>query len=122
MIKQIHHVGFAVADLEKSIKFYDSLGFKLEKQFTINSEGAKAAFLKLNDVSLEIWELKDDNTEFANIVKKHTALESDNAEEDLKTFLANGFTIAKPLAKGVTVKKYVYLKDSLGNSIEILEK
>lgn len=121
MLKRIHHNGFIVENLEESIKKFSLLGFDVEKRFENQKEKAKASFLKLDNTSIEIWEFEDENTEFAKIIKNHTAFESNDVESDLQIFLNNGYSIAIPLTEGITVKKYAYLKDSKENYIEILE-
>ncbi len=55
MLKSIHHVGIAVADLEASIRLYrEVFGAKLVHRATNEEEGLSAAFLKVGDSELEL--------------------------------------------------------------------
>jgi catechol 2,3-dioxygenase-like lactoylglutathione lyase family enzyme len=121
MIKKIAHVGITVEDLEKGIEFYKSLGFSEVKRFEESDPQLKAAFLDKEGMGLEVFEFADREDFKAKIIQNHTGLISDNLESDLKIFEQNGFAIAIPIRNGVTVKRYVFLKDTIGNVFELIE-
>jgi methylmalonyl-CoA/ethylmalonyl-CoA epimerase len=55
MPSRIHHVGVAVADLDESIRVYQSaLGAELVHRATNEKEGLEAAFLKVGDGEVEL--------------------------------------------------------------------
>jgi methylmalonyl-CoA epimerase len=55
MPSRIHHVGVAVADLDESIRIYQSaLGAELVHRATNEKEGLEAAFLKVGDGEVEL--------------------------------------------------------------------
>jgi methylmalonyl-CoA epimerase len=55
MPSRIHHVGVAVADLDESIRIYQSaLGAELIHRATNEREGLEAAFLKVGDGEVEL--------------------------------------------------------------------
>jgi methylmalonyl-CoA epimerase len=55
MPTRIHHVGVAVADLDESIRIYQSaLGAELVHRATNEKEGLEAAFLKVGDGEVEL--------------------------------------------------------------------
>jgi methylmalonyl-CoA epimerase len=55
MPSRIHHVGVAVADLDESIRIYQSaLGAELVHRATNQKEGLEAAFLKVGDGEVEL--------------------------------------------------------------------
>jgi methylmalonyl-CoA epimerase len=55
MPSRIHHVGVAVADLDESIRIYQSaLGAELVHRATNDKEGLEAAFLKVGDGEVEL--------------------------------------------------------------------
>ena len=55
MPSRIHHVGVAVADLDESIRIYQSaLGAELVHRATNEREGLEAAFLKVGDGEVEL--------------------------------------------------------------------
>lgn len=51
----LEHVGVPTADIEKTIAFYESLGFETALR-TATPDGAKVAFLKLGNVMVETYE------------------------------------------------------------------
>lgn len=54
----IQHVGIPTNDIEKTIHFYETLGFEIAFQ-TVNDEAdEKVAFLKLNTLVIETYENK----------------------------------------------------------------
>ena len=54
----IQHVGIPTNDIEKTIHFYETLGFEIAFQ-TVNEEAdEKVAFLKLNTLVIETYENK----------------------------------------------------------------
>ena len=63
MPTRIHHVGVAVADLEESIRVYQSaLGAQLIHRATNEKEGLEAAFLRVGDGEIELMAaLRDDS-------------------------------------------------------------
>ena len=60
---RIHHVGVAVADLDESIRVYQSaLGALLVHRATNEKEGLEAAFLRIGDGEVELMAaLRDDS-------------------------------------------------------------
>jgi len=63
MPNRIHHVGVAVADLDESIRIYESaLGAQLVHRATNEKEGLEAAFLRVGDGEVELMAaLRDDS-------------------------------------------------------------
>jgi methylmalonyl-CoA epimerase len=63
MPTRIHHVGVAVADLDESIRTYQSaLGAELVHRATNDREGLEAAFLRVGDGEVELMAaLRDDS-------------------------------------------------------------
>jgi len=55
MPSRIHHIGVAVADLDESIRMYQSgLGAMLVHRATNETEGLEAAFLRVGDGEIEL--------------------------------------------------------------------
>ena len=50
----LQHVGIPTKDIEGSIRFYAGLGF--EEIYQTQNAASRVAFLKLNDLVVEIWE------------------------------------------------------------------
>ena len=121
MITRLHHSGFTVNELKESLTLFTDLGFEIEKEFEIPAEKAKAAFLKIGDNGVELWELEDRGTPFAKMVEKHTGFECDSIEIDCQKLIDSGFVLVSPIRPGATVKQYCYLKDRNDNYFELLE-
>lgn len=54
----LEHVGVPTADIEKTIAFYESLGFTVALRTAI-PDGSKVAFLQLGNVMIETYESAD---------------------------------------------------------------
>ncbi len=50
----VQHVGIPANNLDETIKFYKSLGFKEAGLF--NNQGNRCAFMKYNNLMIETWE------------------------------------------------------------------
>jgi methylmalonyl-CoA/ethylmalonyl-CoA epimerase len=63
VIRRIHHVGVAVANLEESVALYrTALGAELVHRASNEKEGLEAAFLRVGDGELELMApLRDDS-------------------------------------------------------------
>jgi len=125
-IKGIHHIAISVENLEQSVKFYmDLLGFIEIRRFERNDLNGKAAFLKLGDVQLEIWEFKDNiesKDDLSNLKIKglrHIALSVDNFDK-ICTILKSKTGASEPRF-GASGKRYCFIKDPNGIPIELYE-
>ncbi|HET9410832.1 MAG TPA: methylmalonyl-CoA epimerase [Candidatus Dormibacteraeota bacterium] len=63
MLSRIHHVGVAVADLDESIRLYESaFGAELVHRATNEKEGLEAAFIRTGSGEVELMSaLRDDS-------------------------------------------------------------
>ncbi len=119
MITRMHHFGMMVGNLEKAIKDYESLGFTVFEHFT--KPGTKAVLMFKGDAGVEFFEFENPEGELEAKIKKHFAFVSDDLEADIQKYLDMGYELAIPLDEGTVVKRFAYLKDSVGNYIELLE-
>jgi methylmalonyl-CoA/ethylmalonyl-CoA epimerase len=76
MPTRIHHVGVAVADLDESIRMYQSaLGAQLVHRATNEKEGLEAAFLRVGDGEVELMAaLREDSPVGKFIAKRGPGL------------------------------------------------
>ena len=75
----IQHIGIPTNDIEATIDFYETLGFKIAFH-TVNEEaGEKVAFLKLNTLVVETYENKAAKMESGAI--DHMAIDVKNIEK-----------------------------------------
>ncbi len=121
MITGLHHVGMAVDDLDATISFYETIGFRVLDKSEYPSINATRAMIQKDGARLELFQFADLQTEAAQKIKKHTAFSSDDLENDLQKFLDEGYELAIPIDKGSVVKRYAYVKDIAGNFIELCE-
>jgi len=50
----LQHIGMPTNDIEKTIRFYEALGF--EVAFRTNNKGEEVAFLRLGDLTVETYQ------------------------------------------------------------------
>jgi methylmalonyl-CoA epimerase len=91
MIRDVHHVGIAVRDMEAAYAFYrDALGLPLVKEGDVPARGVKAAMLAAGRSYLELVQPTDDGSPFAKHIEErgeglhHLALHSDGVEAQVE--------------------------------------
>lgn len=91
MIRDVHHVGIAVRDLEAAYAFYrDGLGLPLVKEGEAPARGAKAAMLAAGRSYLELIQPTIDSSPFAKHIEErgeglhHLALLSDGVDAQVE--------------------------------------
>lgn len=119
MIIRMHHFGMATDDLEQSVRSYEAHGFKVYKRFT--KPGMKAAMLFKDGAGIEFFKFDNPDGKLERMIGRHSAFESDDLEDDVRKYLEHGHELAIPIEKGTIVKRYAYVKDPVGNYIELLE-
>ena len=83
----LEHVGVPTADIEKTIAFYESLGFTVALRTSIPG-GGKVAFLQLGNVMIETYESDDVSGKPGAI--DHLALKARDIEAAFKAVKALG--------------------------------
>ena len=91
MIRDVHHVGIAVRDMEEAYAFYrDALGLPLVKEGDIPSRGVKAAILAAGGSYVELVQPTDEGSPFARHIEErgeglhHLALQSDGIDAQVE--------------------------------------
>ena len=84
----LEHVGVPTADIEKTIAFYESLGFTVALSTSIPG-GGKVAFLQLGNVMIETYESDDVSGKPGAI--DHLALKARDIEAAFKAVKALGY-------------------------------
>lgn len=126
-----HHIAISVRDLEKSLKFYKEVfGFTEVKRVEREDLGIKTVFLRLDaedNLHLELIQphdptgSKDDFSNLSILGLKHICFEVDSADEKYKELRDGGYEVTEP-KQGKSVKKYFFIKDPDGFTMEFCEK
>ncbi|GAV23008.1 methylmalonyl-CoA epimerase [Carboxydothermus pertinax] len=130
MFKKIDHLGIAVANLEKAIKTFELLGFKVAGMEEVPEQKVKVAFLPVGESNVELLMPTDEKSTIARFLMNkgegvhHLAFLVENIEEKLAEFKEKGFTLIdeKPRV-GAHGKKIAFLhpKSINGVLIELCE-
>ena len=90
MIRDVHHVGIAVRDMEAAYAFYrDALGLPVVKEGDVPARGAKAALLAVGGSYLELVQPTDEGSPFAKYIAErgeglhHIGLLSDDVDSQV---------------------------------------
>ena len=91
MIRDVHHVGIAVRDMDEAYAFYrDALGLPLVKEGDVPARGVRAAMLAAGRSYLELVQPTDDSSPFAQYIEErgeglhHLALQSDAVDAQVE--------------------------------------
>jgi methylmalonyl-CoA/ethylmalonyl-CoA epimerase len=97
MLTNIDHLGIAVRDLDKSVKYYeDCLGLQCHGREEVESQKVKTAFFEVGDVHLELLEPTAEDSPIAKFLEKngegihHIAFRTDDIEKQLEQAAGNG--------------------------------
>lgn len=123
---EIHHIAISAKDLERSAAFYKDLFGAIEIQrFERKDFKAKAVFLKLGSISLEIWEFEegrkpqDELSDLGVFGIRHLAFAVQNLNalyQELK-----GKVEIPETKLGASGRRYAFIKDPDGIPIEFYE-
>ena len=95
-LKRVDHVGIAVENLDESVKFYESLGFKASGYEVVAEQKVKVAFLPCGDSELELLESTEPDGPIARFIEKngpgiqHIAIRVDDIEKALEELKEKG--------------------------------
>ena len=125
-IKQFDHAGIRITDKERAIKFYETLGFKIEIEVDFdaviimkNSNGVEINLI-INGVDLNhgkniLMDVPEKHTGFT-----HIAFRVASIVETLKTLESNNISISQgPVSFGHDGHVSVFLRDPDRNTIEL---
>ncbi|MBR0421306.1 MAG: methylmalonyl-CoA epimerase [Clostridia bacterium] len=93
-LKRVDHVGIAVKNLDESVKFYESLGFKATGYEVVAEQKVKVAFLPCGDSELELLESTEPDGPIARFIEKngpgiqHIAIRVDDIDKALEELKA----------------------------------
>ena len=93
-LKRVDHVGIAVKNLDESVQFYESLGFKATGYEVVAEQKVKVAFLPCGDSELELLESTEPDGPIARFIEKngpgiqHIAIRVDDIDKALEEMKA----------------------------------
>ena len=125
------HAALTVADLERSVEFYETLGFKVEIRYKGEDGGYDIVHLKLGENYVELFSKpgisqRNVSDAFAGDIDtigiKHFSLCSNDLEATVRYLRGNGLEPTSEIMQGKTVSKYVFFRDPDGNWVEIAER
>ncbi len=87
-ITGLQHLGLPTSDMEKTLAFYESLGFELALDTANN--GDRVCFLKLGSICIETYEFSD--AAHKRGAWDHVALDVDDIQQVWNAVLAAGYT------------------------------
>lgn len=127
---RFHHGGVSVPDLEAAIAWYcDMLGFEVERRFEVPRAGAKAVFLKRDDVRMEMFEVagaaplpedrRHPHADLRTHGNKHVAFAITSYDAFLDELKARGAEIV--LTVGESFGRAFFVRDGVGNVVEFVE-
>ena len=93
-LKRVDHVGIAVKNLDESVQFYESLGFKATGYEVVAEQKVKVAFLPCGDSEVELLESTEPDGPIARFIEKngpgiqHVAIRVDDIDKALEELKA----------------------------------
>jgi methylmalonyl-CoA/ethylmalonyl-CoA epimerase len=127
MLRKIEHLGIAVANIEESLKIYETLlGTNCYKSESVESEGVKTAFLQVGESKIELLEASNPSSPIAKFLEKkgpgihHIAFDVENIEAEIARLTAQGFELIHTTPKdGADNKLIAFLHPKSTGSILI---
>lgn len=127
-----HHTAISVRNLQNSLDFYESFGFKQVHRWISDDKLLTIIHLKLGTIFLEIfYYAKNDSTSeldlsYANNLEevgvKHLALQVEDIDEALADLKVKGYADdSTEIREGRTKVTYFFIKDPDGVWVEIVE-
>ena len=127
MIKKIEHLGIAVANIDESLRVFETLlGTQCYKIEEVESEGVKTAFLQVGESKIELLEATNPDSPIAKYLEKrgqgihHIAFEVDNIQNEINRLINEGFVLIHQTPKnGADNKLIAFLHPKSTESILI---
>ena len=130
-LKRVDHVGIAVKNLDESVQFYESLGFKATGYEVVAEQKVKVAFLPCGDSELELLESTEPDGPIARFIEKngpgiqHIAIRVDDIDKALEELKEKGVRLIDQTPRygaGGARIAFVHPKATGGVLLELTER
>lgn len=127
---KIHHIGYAVKDIESAIDEFAKIGYEKCGSTVIDEErNILIQFMRLGNYCVELVAPKDESSSINNIIKKngsspyHICYSVENLSLAIEDFSKNGYVLmGEPKAAvAIDCKKVVFLYNKHLGIIELVE-
>ena len=123
MIKYVDHVAVTVKDVEKSVLFYDKIGFKVIRK--LDSDTMKIVFVGNGLAELELFEPKKGANAISPLGEletgiKHIAFHVDNIDTAVKEFEENGIKFTTEIRRRGD-RANIFFSDPDGTVLQLLQ-
>ena len=128
---KVHHIGYAVKNIEDSIKEFERLGYSKVKNTVIdNKRNVIIQFIQNEEYLIELVAPLKEESPVTNILKKqgnspyHICYETNDIDNKIKELSNNGFTIIAKLSEAPAInnKKVVFLYKRDAGLIELIKR
>lgn len=131
MLQKIHHLGYAVEDLEAASRLYqERFGVRLEEPETVADQGVKAAMFRVGESRIELLEPTGPDTPVGKFLAKrgeglhHVAFEVEDIEATLGELGRDGVELIDEeprVGAGGTRMAFVHPRSVHGVLTELVE-
>jgi len=130
---EIEHIGYAVADIDKSLQKFLELGYTVNsKLFEDNARGIKIIFVKNGAYRVELIAPNKENSPVDSILSKngcspyHICYRVDDIDQSVKELKTKGYVVIKPKSLAIafsenTDKNVVFLYNKNMGLVELVE-
>ena len=101
-INSLQHIGIPVTDINRSVSFYEKLGFEnvMAATFDYNNDKGNVVMMKLNDIIFELYQMPPKELEEirnrTNGHIDHIAFDVDNIDTTFSVLKEAGFNVIEP--------------------------
>ena len=101
-INSLQHIGLPVTDINRSVSFYEKLGFEnvMTATFDYNNDKGNVVMMKLNDIIVELYQMPPKELEEirnrTNGHIDHIAFDVDNIDTTFSVLKEAGFNVIEP--------------------------
>lgn len=123
-VKNIHHIGIAVKDMNESLHFWkDIIGLPLTTTEFVPSHKVQVAFLSAGESDIELLTPLEGNQKMIDFIQEkgggldHLCLEVDNLEEVIHELKHNGINLVDETPKVLPGRKVAFVHPSSADGV-----